>query len=104
MSEFRYPGLYVILRRAPGPESDFVELEDQEGKSVGPTDSGARWTLIDGGLWRLGPFRSVYERPVPTPIAEALFGKPQRHLSWAEAATTIAFLAFVLGLIWVLHG
>lgn len=31
--EPRFP-LYIVLARPPGPESDFVEIEDKDGKSV----------------------------------------------------------------------
>jgi hypothetical protein len=30
--------------------------------------------------------------------------KPERHLAWSEAACLVAFLVFVLALIWLLHG
>lgn len=26
--------LYIVLARPPGPESDFVDIEDEDGKSV----------------------------------------------------------------------
>lgn len=47
-------GLWVVMARSPGPDGDFVELEDQDGRGVGP-ESGVDWRQ-EGALWLLGPF------------------------------------------------
>lgn len=67
MSE-RIPGkLYVVLACGPGPDSDFVELEDHKGRGVG----GYRW-LQEDGLWLLeveAPAKpSIPEDPDPETV------------------------------------
>jgi hypothetical protein len=53
----RKPGLYVIFDDGPGPVAGrFVELEDENGRSVGP--KGVEWTQ-EGDLWLLGPLVPV---------------------------------------------
>lgn len=51
----RTPGLYVVMTNPPGPDSEFVELENQDGRGVGPVQSGAEWRQ-EGLYWTLGPF------------------------------------------------
>ena len=47
----RRGSLHFVVRRPPGPESDFVELEDDAGYSLG--DDVARWRQRPDGLWEL---------------------------------------------------
>lgn len=54
------PGLYVVMSAPPSPDSQFVELEDQDGHGVGPVQSGAEWRQ-EGNYWTLGPFAPVEE-------------------------------------------
>lgn len=50
--------LWVVFDGPPGPESGrFVEVEDSEGKSVGPFQTGVGWVHSEDGYWRLGPFQ-----------------------------------------------
>lgn len=39
----------ILLRRPPGPDSDFVEVETDDGHSV----SVGEWTHHPDGLWAL---------------------------------------------------
>lgn len=57
----RSPGLYVVMTAPPGPDSEFVELEDEKGCGVGPAKSGAEWRE-EGIYWTLGPFAPVEEK------------------------------------------
>lgn len=54
----RAPGLYVVTTSPPGPNSEFVELEDQDGHGVGPLQSGAEWRE-EGDYWTFGPLAPV---------------------------------------------
>lgn len=54
----RSPGFYFVTAAPPGPHSEFVELEDEQGCGVGPVQSGAEW-FQEGDLWLLGPFARV---------------------------------------------
>lgn len=58
----REPGYYVVMTAPPGPDSEFVELEDQDGRGVGPVQSGAEWRQ-ESDYWTLGPFAPVDETP-----------------------------------------
>jgi hypothetical protein len=52
-------GLYIVFDGPPGPESGrFVEVEDEEGRSV---QTQASWTKRKDGFWVLGPFRDKKE-------------------------------------------
>ncbi len=56
--------VYVIFDGQPGPESPkFVELEDENGNSVGPMEVESKWERDPASsvaerenLYRLGPF------------------------------------------------
>jgi hypothetical protein len=72
----RAKGLWVVLRRGPGPDSDFVELENERGEGVGPA-SGIAWREEDG-LMLLGPFESP-----PRPRTE---GRPECSRSDCSSA------------------
>lgn len=59
--------LYVVFDGPPSHESGrFVELETEDGRSVGPAESGAEWRE-QGGLWYLGP---LFPNPEPARQAE----------------------------------
>jgi hypothetical protein len=52
-------GLYFVFDGPPSHESGrFVEVEDQNGKGVGPDTTRAEWRE-EGHLWSLGPFAPV---------------------------------------------
>lgn len=51
----REEGLWVVLNHGPSPWSDFVEMEDEAGRGVGP-ESGVGWKR-EGRYWLLGPFQ-----------------------------------------------
>ena len=44
-------GLHFVTRRPPGPELDFVELENGLGQSLG--SDVAHWRKLPNGLWDL---------------------------------------------------
>ena len=49
--------IYIIFDGPPSHESGrFVEVEDGNGKGLGPEQTGADWTKREDGLWQLGPF------------------------------------------------
>jgi hypothetical protein len=48
-AEERYLDFVVTDGGRPGPESTFVELEDQDGRGVGIGE----WVQRDNGLWAL---------------------------------------------------
>lgn len=43
--------VYVLMSKPPGAQSDFIELEDGDGKGVG----GVPWVEEEPGKWVLGP-------------------------------------------------
>ena len=64
--------MHVVFDGPAGPQSGrFVELHDDEGRGLGPEQSGTEWRE-DGKYWTLGPF---YRRP---PITTSCKG---RHAS-----------------------
>lgn len=55
-------GLYVVFDRLPCPEgARFVEVEDEEGRSVDLAPHHT-WRRRPDGLWELGPFQKVLPR------------------------------------------
>lgn len=56
----RRKGLWVVMTKPPGPSGEFVELEDEQGRGVGPADTGVTW-MQEGEYWLLGPFRPAGE-------------------------------------------
>lgn len=46
----KLPGLYIVMDRPPGPDSQFAEVEDETGSSV-----AIPWKERKDGLWELGP-------------------------------------------------
>lgn len=47
-------GLYFVVKVPPGPSSQFVDVEDHEGRSL--CVAGMEWKQRADGLWEFGPF------------------------------------------------
>ncbi len=62
--------IYFVTTALPGPADEcvFVEVEDQNGKGMGPAGSGGDWEKhpVHDGLYRLGPFARYGVRHVET--------------------------------------
>jgi hypothetical protein len=70
----RDKGLWVVLSRGPGPNSDFVELEDEQGRGHGPL-SGIEWHQ-EGPYWILGPFVAARRDLALIKLSEAMGEEP----------------------------
>lgn len=55
----REPGLYVLMSAPPGPDSEFVEVEDENGHGV-----SIPWRQ-EGAFWVLGPFAPAEDTVKP---------------------------------------
>ena len=82
--------IYIIFDGPPSHESGrFVEVEDGDGKGLGPEQTGADWTKRGDGLWQLGPFANAqascdHEWNAPPHPDELLICAKCGKQSWAD--------------------
>lgn len=72
------PGWYVVMKNAPGPHGEFVELETETGSGA-LTGDAVLWREREDGFWVLGPFGHAAEvccfdcgRPLSEPGVPAI--------------------------------